>query len=150
MAVFPATTPNPLTSQAHISHNAIFSDSRMLKGGWINGSSHLFHLLLLSNLRMQTAASRCTVFPFYIMHYVQDGSSADIIWRNTKINIYWQTNIWVIPIHDLDLEHWVVATIYIDEGCILFFDSLSTCASLQTRLKVCSLPQAHIIFTHRS
>ena len=38
----------------------------------IDGTSHLFHLLLLKMPTTQTAASRCTVFSTYIMCYIQD------------------------------------------------------------------------------
>ncbi len=100
----------------------------------------LFHLLLLHDPRTQTAASKCTVFSTYIRRYIHDNANAaDIIWRNTKTTPYWQTNVWVIPIHDRDSGHWVVSTIYINEGCILFSDSLVTRSTPQPWLLVCSL-----------
>lgn len=103
----------------------------------MNASSSLVHLCLLTNPSTQTAASRCAVFSSYVMRYAEDNSHDEDLWRNTKTNLYWRAKVWVIPVHRRDSEHWVVCTIYIDEGRILFFDSFANQATLQTMVPVC-------------
>ena len=131
------TTPSPLASPQHVSSQTTFNDFRTHNDICINGSSSLFHLHLLMNPLMQTVASTCTVFSTYIMCYVEDRASNTDIWQNTKVNLYWQTKVWLLPIHEPNSEHWVLCTIYINKGRILFFDSLAQHSTLQTLLLVC-------------
>lgn len=112
----------------------------------MNVSSLLVHLSLLTNPNTQTAASQCAVFSSYVMHYAKDHSRDEDIWRNTKSNLYWRANVWVIPVHRRDSEHWVICSIYIDEGRMLFFDSFAKQDTLQTMVPVCIYSLCTLLF----
>lgn len=72
------------------------------------------------------------------MRYIQDRRSNEDVWRNTKSNLYWQRKVWAIPIHLLDMQHWVVCVVYIEEGRIFFFDSFAQQTTLRSILPVSS------------
>ena len=74
------------------------------------------------------------------MEYVQTRRSDNEIWQNTKSNLYWQAEVWVVPVHLPDMQHWVVCTVYIKEGRVMFFDSFAEQMTLTSMLSVRVLP----------
>ena len=102
----------------------------------VNVSSTIIHSFLLSNSQTHLAASKCTVFSTYVMKYIQDGRSDEEIWRNTKSNLYWQADVWVVPIHLFDMRHWILCTLYVKRGQVLLFDSFAERKTLQSILPV--------------
>ena len=99
----------------------------------INVSSSIIHSFLLADLQTCPSAS---ILSTYVMKYIQSRPTDEEIWRNTKSNLYWQAEVWVVPIHLSALKHRVVCTIYIKEGKVLLFDSFAEQMTLDSIIPV--------------
>jgi hypothetical protein len=69
-------------------------------------------------------ANLCAVLSTYDLVRVRYKASDDELWRHLHCTKYWDKQIWLIPIHRVEEEHWVLAAVDIDQQQILFFDSL--------------------------
>lgn len=69
-------------------------------------------------------ANRCAVLSTYDLRRVRYKASDDELWRHLHRTKYWDKQIWLIPIHRVEEEHWVFAAVDVEHEQILFFDSL--------------------------
>ncbi|KAJ7706758.1 hypothetical protein B0H17DRAFT_1287383 [Mycena rosella] len=70
-------------------------------------------------------ANQCAVFSTYDLPRIRYRASDDDLWRHINHTKYWEKNMWLIPIHRIDEQHWVLAGVIVDKQQIFFFDSLS-------------------------
>ncbi|KAJ7463706.1 hypothetical protein FB451DRAFT_1139435 [Mycena latifolia] len=97
-----------------------------LTGFGINALSAAF-LNMLGNpgsLHAETA-NKCAVFSTYDLPRIRYKLSDDALWGYVQHTKYWEKNLWLIPIHRVDEEHWVLAVVDLGNQQILFFDSLA-------------------------
>ncbi|KAF9033670.1 hypothetical protein BJ165DRAFT_1304382, partial [Panaeolus papilionaceus] len=59
------------------------------------------------------------------------------IWKNTKRTLYWETDIWIVPIHRPSQSHWVLCIAYPHKGELFLFDSLAERSPWKGDLAVC-------------
>ena len=111
----------------------------LLNDTCLNSSASVIHLTLLSDHQTRPAASKCTVLSTYVMQCIQTRWTNKEVWRNTKSNLYWQTKVWVVPIHLPGMQHWVVCVIYVKKSRVFFFDSFAEQRTLHCILPVRSL-----------
>ena len=53
---------------------------------------------------------------------LEDGA----LWRTTQHSVYWERNVWIVPIHRFaPYEHWVLGVVNFVRGEIAVFDSLA-------------------------
>ncbi|KAJ7435827.1 hypothetical protein FB451DRAFT_1461458 [Mycena latifolia] len=97
-----------------------------LTGFGINALSAAF-LNMLGNpgsLHAETA-NKCAVFSTYDLPRIRYKLSDDALWGYVQHTKYWEKDLWLIPIHRVDEEHWVLAVVDLGNQQILFFDSLA-------------------------
>ncbi|KAJ6522075.1 hypothetical protein DFH09DRAFT_938576 [Mycena vulgaris] len=69
-------------------------------------------------------ANQCAILSTYDLVRVRYKASDNDLWRNIHHSRYWEKSLWLIPIHRVEEEHWVLAVVDVSRQQILFFDSL--------------------------
>ncbi|KAI0630986.1 hypothetical protein C8Q77DRAFT_1074880 [Trametes polyzona] len=84
---------------------------------------------------MATESATCqrralpTVLSTRVMTLYREGADTDAIWRDAGCTNYWQSDIWLIPIHHpLPDLHWTLVAVYLTENppCIAYFNSFGS------------------------
>ncbi|KAG7088856.1 hypothetical protein E1B28_012810 [Marasmius oreades] len=66
------------------------------------------------------------IFSTYLVPKVFSDIDNAAVWRLTRSTQYWNASTWILPIHDEDLEHWILAVICLKSSRILLFDSMGS------------------------
>jgi hypothetical protein len=74
--------------------------------------------------RTGESARRCALFSRYDLPRVHFRCSDSELWRVISPSKYWEKNLWLIPIHRRDEQHWVFVLVDVYAERIYFFDSL--------------------------
>ncbi|KAJ7139121.1 hypothetical protein C8R44DRAFT_827907 [Mycena epipterygia] len=69
-------------------------------------------------------ANNCAILNTYDLVRVRYKASDDILWKNVHLTKFWDKPLWLIPIHRVDQEHWVLMVVDVTGQQLLFFDSL--------------------------
>ncbi|KAJ6533961.1 hypothetical protein DFH09DRAFT_1405699 [Mycena vulgaris] len=69
-------------------------------------------------------ANQCAIISTYDLVRVRYKASDNDLWRNIHHSRYWEKSLWLIPIHRVEEEHWVLTVVDVSRQQILFFDSL--------------------------
>jgi Ulp1 family protease len=97
------------------------SPSTRLNDCCINGCA-----VLLYHQNIALVANKCALLSTHELVRIRLKASDDILWRNIAGTLYWEKDIWVIPIHRTSpSEHWVLCVLYPREGKLHLFDSLN-------------------------
>ncbi|KAJ7439132.1 hypothetical protein FB451DRAFT_1151843 [Mycena latifolia] len=97
-----------------------------LTGFAINGlAAALQNLLGHSTSPDSVPANSCAIFSTYDLPRIRYKASDSVLWRHVEHTKYWEKPLWLIPIHRVDEEHWVLAVVDVGTQQILFFDSLA-------------------------
>lgn len=107
--------------------------SSLLSGDAMNGCAFL--LTSLASRQFSTAALHS-----YLLHYHRLNPNNPLIWKLVKRTSYWEKDIWVIPVHVVKKEHWVLATVYVKQRRIDIFDSLAGTSYVQSVVEVSVRP----------
>lgn len=94
----------------------------------INGLAALIQTRLTasSNAGESAAASRCGILTTHAMLYVRCHLTELPLWRITRPTRYWEKDTWVVPIHRLAEEHWVMAVILPYQRRVYLFNSFAS------------------------
>ncbi|TEB16313.1 hypothetical protein FA13DRAFT_1650797, partial [Coprinellus micaceus] len=90
----------------------------------INEGAWLLQHLTASCPEFRHSAANCAVFSSYLFRRAQAYTGGYDIWRNARQCSYWSKKVWIIPIHRIRPEHWVVCIAYPASRLALLFDSL--------------------------
>jgi hypothetical protein len=86
-------------------------------------------------------AERCAIMSTHDLVRIHHGALDIDIWRNIHRTLYWQKDIWIIPIHRPERGsaegHWVLCVAFFRTRQFLLFDSLAGQDGWQHDLKVC-------------
>ncbi|KAJ7832793.1 hypothetical protein B0H14DRAFT_3711922, partial [Mycena olivaceomarginata] len=74
--------------------------------------------------RTGESARQCALFSTYDLPRVHFRCSNSELWRVISPSKYWEKNLWLIPIHRRDEQHWVFVLVDVYAERIYFFDSL--------------------------
>ncbi|KAJ7684055.1 hypothetical protein B0H17DRAFT_842052, partial [Mycena rosella] len=66
----------------------------------------------------------CAVFSTHELRRVRYKCTDDVLWKHAHPTKFWEKPLWLIPIHRIEEEHWVLAFVDVGHQQILFFDSL--------------------------
>jgi len=91
----------------------------------INGLAAIIQHTLSQAPEYSSSSSNHALFTTFDMHRIHYKVQDIDLWRNTKSLQFWSKNIWIIPIHRPEQEHWVLAVLCIDTSRIFFYDSLA-------------------------
>jgi Ulp1 family protease len=102
-----------------------FHSDKMLNDVCINGGAALLqdYFALIDD----TAAysRRCAILSTHELPHVRYQALDNDLWRNIRRTIYWEKDVWILPIHRPRALHWVLGVVYVRENRILLFDSLA-------------------------
>jgi Ulp1 protease family, C-terminal catalytic domain len=102
-----------------------FHSEKMLNDVCINGGAALLqdYFALIDD----TAAysRRCAILSTHELPRVRYQALDNDLWRNIRRTIYWEKDVWILPIHRPRALHWVLGVIYVRENRILLFDSFA-------------------------
>ncbi|KAG7091663.1 hypothetical protein E1B28_010684 [Marasmius oreades] len=107
--------------------------TQRLSGDCINGCSALLQDLLSrdlaacgTSLGTPHTAQRVAVFSTYLIQKIFDERGNAGLWRFSKVTKYWSAPIWILPLHDKDMEHWLLAVVEVQSHRVQLFDSLGS------------------------
>ncbi|KAJ8077749.1 hypothetical protein PM082_002182 [Marasmius tenuissimus] len=83
-------------------------------------------------LRHSFGGDECALISTFAMQtFLNDKRTGPAtIWRLLRATKYWTKKTWIIPIHDSDRMHWIVAIVRRERKQILLFDSFADRASM--------------------
>lgn len=84
-----------------------------------------------------------SIFSAYDLHWIRYHTDDETLWRNTSHICYWETPVWIVPIHHPSSNHWVMCRIDFMVKWVDLFDSFTERKPWNTDIKVC-----HSISTH--
>ena len=120
------------------------SPSARLNDCCINGCA-----ALLYHQNIMLAANKFALLSTHELVRIRFDASDDILWRNIAGTLYWQKDVWVLPIHrNLPCEHWVLCVIYPREGKLYLFDSLNGEKEWEMDITVFSPLPLRVLPTH--
>ncbi|KAG6369442.1 hypothetical protein JVT61DRAFT_14860 [Boletus reticuloceps] len=99
--------------------NRLISPTALLDDTCINGCAALLYS------EFNPRPRDVLVISSYIMQFIRQGASDDVLWRNTKRTKYWEKPVWILPIHRPTSSHWVMCRIDFTVKRIDLFDSFS-------------------------
>ena len=71
------------------------------------------------------------------MSQERDGQSSDQgVWRVNHRSRYWESDVWIIPIHQPAAHHWELAVVYVKERQIALFDSFANASTWEKDVQV--------------
>ncbi|KAJ7482778.1 hypothetical protein FB451DRAFT_1129761 [Mycena latifolia] len=104
----------------------IQSSNGRLNGLTINALAAAFlNLLGYPTSPHAESANKCAIFSTYDLPRIRYKASDDALWGFVNHTKYWEKALWLIPIHRVDEEHWVLAVVDVGHQQIFFFDSLA-------------------------
>lgn len=68
-----------------------------------------------------------------------DGRAVLSIMKASKSTTFWSRKVIIVPIHDPNMLHWLLAIVYPQQGQIEFFDSLALEGAWRVHGQVCTL-----------
>ncbi|KAG7085823.1 hypothetical protein E1B28_003361 [Marasmius oreades] len=80
-----------------------------LNGDCINACAAVLQNLFLFSTSLPSppsTAQDCTIFTTYLLPKIAESPTSNTAWRFTQSTEYWRRNIWLIPIHMAEFEHW--------------------------------------------
>ncbi|KAG7090139.1 hypothetical protein E1B28_011747 [Marasmius oreades] len=121
-----------------------------LSSDCVNGLAAILQDLLARDLSAsgtsisspRTAQDVAILSTYLVPKVFSEGNNAGI-WRLTKSTKFWTALTWILPIHDTDIKHWMLAIIYLKSGRVHLFDSLGSMGIWDDWL-----PKIHIV-VHR-
>lgn len=101
--------------------------SARLNDECINGLASHIQTELAGSLDQSVAyaARRCALLSSHAMLYVRCHLTDLPLWRLTHRTNFWEKDVWILPIHRLVEEHWVLAVILPHHRRVFLFDSFS-------------------------
>lgn len=114
------------------------STSARLNDECINGIGSYVQTMLAasSDPSISSQASRCAVLSSHALLLVRCHTADLSLWRLTSKTEFWSKPIWILPIHRLAAEHWVLAIILPHQQKILLFDSFANAKAWERDLPV--------------
>ncbi|KAG1892711.1 hypothetical protein F4604DRAFT_1565355 [Suillus subluteus] len=68
----------------------------------------------------------CAILSTHDLPRIRYNASDEILWRNTSWTLFWEKDVWILPIHrPSPVGHWVFCMIYIQTKQLHLFDSLA-------------------------
>lgn len=125
-----AQDPFPALSFDQSDINRLLSSTGLLNDICINGCSALLYS------QFTPPPGSITVFSTYELHRIRCGANDEVLWRNTKQLCYWETSVWILPIHRPASNHWVVCKIDFTLKQIDLFDSFAQKMPWKDEIKV--------------
>lgn len=99
----------------------------------INGCAALLYSEMLTSSRVRP----CAILSTHDLPRIRYNASDDILWRNTSWTLFWERDLWLLPIHrPSPVGHWVFCAIYIPSKELHLFDSLAERHPWKTDVKV--------------
>ncbi|KAJ7585718.1 hypothetical protein C8J56DRAFT_788625, partial [Mycena floridula] len=104
--------------------NILRTPSSWLNSGCINSLSSLLQLISLN--------SKCAVLSSYAIPRIADDA---VLWKVLHRSKFWEKDIWLLPIHRIGEQHWVLSVIDTRRQKIGLFDSyaVSTMSNSQSQ-----------------
>jgi hypothetical protein len=111
--------------------------SEMLNDACLNGGAALLqdHFALINDTA--TYSHRCAILSTHDLPRVRYQAADDDLWRNIRRTIYWEKDVWILPIHRPRALHWVLGVVYVKEQRILLFDSFAEKKAWRADVQVC-------------
>ncbi|EGN92803.1 hypothetical protein SERLA73DRAFT_65156, partial [Serpula lacrymans var. lacrymans S7.3] len=82
----------------------------------------------------------CAILSTHNLPHIQHHASNDILWQTMSWCLYWEKNIWIIPIHPPSLvEHWVLCIAHLSTKQLHLFDSFGDQKGWKVDIKVSGL-----------
>ncbi|KAI0701749.1 hypothetical protein C8Q76DRAFT_633393 [Earliella scabrosa] len=95
---------------------------RWLNDDCVNGCAQL----LVLHFGASNAGGNIAILHSFTMAQHRNGTSTDqAVWNSSRTARYWEKDIWIIPVHKPDIQHWELAIVYLKECRIAYFDSLA-------------------------
>jgi len=112
------------------------SSTSRLNDNCLDGAAQIL-LLLHSEQRSpyKESSSRCSIFSTQDLPLVRFNAGDDVFWRRTRLAQYWKKDIWLLPIHRVAVQHWVLAIILPHHRQIFLFDSFAEIRPWRRELK---------------
>lgn len=88
----------------------------------VNGGAALLYseILTVSHFRP------CAILSTHDLPRIRYNASDDILWRNMSWTLYWEKDLWLLPIHrPSPVGHWVFCAVYTSTKELHLFDSLA-------------------------
>ncbi|KAG7087101.1 hypothetical protein E1B28_013082 [Marasmius oreades] len=105
----------------------------LLCGDLINGCAGLLQELVSrdlaasgSALSSPDTASHTAVLSTYVLPKVFQEPGNDGVWRLARHSKYWCREIWILPLHDQEMEHWLLVVICLKSHDVYLFDSFGS------------------------
>ncbi|KAF7971664.1 hypothetical protein HWV62_20634 [Athelia sp. TMB] len=114
-----------------------FSLPTLLDGDSINNAANLLQRQLLHC--GSASAGSIAILSTYDLACERYSGLDEQLWRSTKNTKYWMKDIWILPIHRPDANHWVLCAIYLDKKSLRLFDSFAEQRPWHSEVKVCIL-----------
>ena len=96
------------------------SDEALLNDTCINDCAALLYPLYPPPI-----SRRIAILSTYELGRIRRNATDDELWRNTKRTSFWESSIWILPIHRPTAKHWVMCTIDLGTRTLRLFDSLA-------------------------
>ncbi|KAG2046020.1 hypothetical protein BDR06DRAFT_985702 [Suillus hirtellus] len=82
--------------------------------------------LLYSEMLTSSHVRPCAILSTHDLPRIRYNASDDILWQNTLWTLFWERDLWLLPIHcPSPVRHWVFCAIYIPSKELHLFDSLA-------------------------
>ena len=82
-------------------------------------------------------SARCAIFSTFDLYAIQYNLSHSEIWRRVRDLLYWQKDIWIIPIHRKHpAEHWVLCVVLVNSYELFLFDSFASVSGWKQDINV--------------
>jgi hypothetical protein len=82
-------------------------------------------------------ANCCAVLNTFDLHRVHFRAADTTLWQHLSPTKYWEKQLWLLPIHRPDDEHWVFVAVAVHQQQLFFFDSLAQRQGWRRDLRVC-------------
>lgn len=128
--VCPTQEEFPILSFEARDMNRLASSTGLLNDICINGCTAVLHSQFIP------AAGRFSIFSTYDLHQIRYHADDETLWRNTSRTRYWETPVWILPIHRPSSNHWVMCKINLTLKQVDLFDSFAERKPWKTDIKV--------------
>jgi hypothetical protein len=119
--------------------NRLVSSTGLLNDVCINGCAALLYT------QFAPTPGHFTIFSMYDLHRIRYNADDETLWRNTSRTCYWETSVWILPIHRPASSHWVLCKIDFALKRVDLFDSFAERKPWKTEIKVWFLPCTKLI-----
>jgi Ulp1 protease family, C-terminal catalytic domain len=100
------------------------------------GAALLQRYFSSSNYPEASIAQRCALLSTFDLVHVRYKATDVDLWRNVYRSSYWLKDVWIIPIHRPQAEHWVVCIASLQTRQLFLFDSLAARRPWRQDIKV--------------